>query len=161
MWPGSHLPEGLKLRVISCAIRQKIFTVVSLEQGGKSPVLVFDDAVIEGAVNGIIAGNFGATGQSCVAGSRVFIQSGIREQVLEKLAKNSGPIARAVSIRFSITLGPRQSGSILRANRWQIPSSCVNCSAQRFSYPAIKSNQQDPGYLQCRLRDETYAFSYR
>ncbi|RLA03143.1 MAG: carnitine dehydratase, partial [Gammaproteobacteria bacterium] len=43
------------------------FAVVSLELGGKSPILVFDDADLEGAVNGIIAGNFGATGQSCVA----------------------------------------------------------------------------------------------
>jgi aldehyde dehydrogenase (NAD+) len=46
------------------------FAVVSLELGGKSPILVFDDADVEGAVNGIIAGNFGATGQSCVAGSQ-------------------------------------------------------------------------------------------
>lgn len=70
------------------------FAVLSLELGGKSPMLVFDDADIEGAVNGIIAGNFGATGQSCVAGSRVFIQSTIREQLLEKL------VARAAEIRI-------------------------------------------------------------
>ncbi len=75
--------------------------------------------------------------------------------------KNSGPVARAVSTRFTITLGPRQSGSILRANQWQVPWSCVSRSAERFSYPATKSNQQDPGYLQCRFRDETCTFSYR
>jgi len=75
------------------------FAVVSLELGGKSPILVFDDADLEGAVNGIIAGNFGATGQSCVAGSRVFIHSSIREQILEKL------VERAAQIRIGDPLG--------------------------------------------------------
>lgn len=70
------------------------YAVVSLELGGKSPILVFDDADIEGAVNGIIAGNFGAAGQSCVAGSRVFIQQGIYHQVIETL------VARAKQIRI-------------------------------------------------------------
>ena len=70
------------------------FAVVSLELGGKSPIVVFDDADIESAVNGVIAGNFGATGQSCVAGSRVFIQSGIRETFLQQL------VARAKQIRI-------------------------------------------------------------
>ena len=70
------------------------FAVVSLELGGKSSIVVFEDADIESAVNGVIAGNFGATGQSCVAGSRVFIQSGIRETFLQQL------VARAKQIRI-------------------------------------------------------------
>ena len=45
------------------------FAEVSLELGGKSPFIVFEDADIESAVNGSIAGIFGASGQSCVAGS--------------------------------------------------------------------------------------------
>ncbi len=75
------------------------FAIVSLELGGKSPIVVFEDADIEGAVNGVIAGNFGATGQSCVAGSRVFIQSSIREAFLEKL------VERARQIRIGDPLG--------------------------------------------------------
>ena len=50
---------------------------VSLELGGKSPVAVFDDAEQENAINGITAGIFGASGQSCIAGSRLYIQKGI------------------------------------------------------------------------------------
>ena len=50
------------------------FAEVSLELGGKSPFIVFDDANIESAVNASIAGIFGATGQSCVAGSRLYLQ---------------------------------------------------------------------------------------
>ena len=45
------------------------FAVTSLELGGKSPIIVFEDADLESAANGLIAGNFGASGQSCVAGS--------------------------------------------------------------------------------------------
>ena len=48
---------------------------VSLELGGKSPVVVFNDAEQENALNGITAGIFGASGQSCIAGSRLYIQS--------------------------------------------------------------------------------------
>jgi aldehyde dehydrogenase (NAD+) len=46
---------------------------VSLELGGKSPNIVFDDADLEAANNGVIAGIFAATGQTCMAGSRLFV----------------------------------------------------------------------------------------
>ena len=65
------------------------FAVTSLELGGKSPIIVFDDANIENAVNGLIAGNFGASGQSCVAGSRAFIQRGIYEKIAAKITDRS------------------------------------------------------------------------
>ncbi|WP_299138316.1 aldehyde dehydrogenase [uncultured Tateyamaria sp.] len=55
------------------------FAVTTLELGGKSPILVFDDADLEGAANGLIAGNFGASGQSCVAGSRGLVHRSILE----------------------------------------------------------------------------------
>ena len=67
------------------------FAVTSLELGGKSPIIVFDDADLESAANGLIAGNFGASGQSCVAGSRAFIQRSIVEKLtslIEEKAKN-------------------------------------------------------------------------
>ncbi|MGI9374148.1 MAG: aldehyde dehydrogenase family protein, partial [Hyphomicrobiales bacterium] len=53
------------------------FAEVSLELGGKSPFIVFEDANIDSAVNGSVAGIFGATGQSCVAGSRLYLQEHI------------------------------------------------------------------------------------
>ena len=59
---------------------------ISLELGGKSPVLVFDDADVESASNSIIAGIFGASGQSCVAGSRLLVQRGIADRLLSTLA---------------------------------------------------------------------------
>ena len=55
---------------------------VSLELGGKSPVVVFNDAEQENALNGITAGIFGASGQSCIAGSRLYIQKDIYDEFL-------------------------------------------------------------------------------
>jgi acyl-CoA reductase-like NAD-dependent aldehyde dehydrogenase len=82
------------------------YAVTSLELGGKSPILVFDDADIEGAVNGIIAGNFGASGQSCVAGSRVFIQDGIYDQVLAKVVERAGQIIIGDPMEEATQMGP-------------------------------------------------------
>jgi len=82
------------------------FAVVSLELGGKSPIIVFEDADLESAVNGVIAGNFGATGQSCVAGSRVFIQSSIREQFLEKLVERAAQIQIGDPLAEGTQVGP-------------------------------------------------------
>jgi len=74
---------------------------VSLELGGKSPVAVFDDANQENAINGITAGIFGATGQSCIAGSRLYIQKGIYDEFLNKLSK------RAVKIKIGTPMDPK------------------------------------------------------
>ena len=63
------------------------FAEVSLELGGKSPFIVFDDANIESAVNGSVAGIFAATGQSCVAGSRLYLHEDIADEFLERMVK--------------------------------------------------------------------------
>lgn len=68
------------------------FAVTTLELGGKSPVLVFDDADIESAANGMIAGNFGASGQSCVAGSRAFVHRSILRDVTDAIAEKASKI---------------------------------------------------------------------
>ncbi|AIV73553.1 aldehyde dehydrogenase [Burkholderia pseudomallei] len=67
---------------------------ISLELGGKSPVLVFDDADLESTCNAVIAGIFAATGQSCVAGSRLIVQRGIHDALVERLTTR----ARAIRI---------------------------------------------------------------
>lgn len=66
----------------------------SLELGGKSPVLVFDDVDVDSVSNAIVAGIFAASGQSCVAGSRLLVQRGVRDQLLAKL------VAKAEAIRI-------------------------------------------------------------
>ena len=63
----------------------KTFKRVSLELGGKSPNIVFADANLEDAVNGAVSGIFAATGQTCIAGSRLLLQESIHDAFLEKL----------------------------------------------------------------------------
>lgn len=82
------------------------FAVLSLELGGKSPIVIFEDADIESAVNGVIAGNFGAAGQSCVAGSRVFIQSSIREDFLALLVERAKQIRIGDPLSEDTQVGP-------------------------------------------------------
>ncbi len=59
---------------------------VSLELGGKSPNIVFDDADLDNAVRGVVGGIFGAVGQTCIAGSRLLVHRKVHDQFLEKLA---------------------------------------------------------------------------
>ena len=60
---------------------------VTLELGGKSPNIVFDDADFEQAVKGAISGVFAATGQTCMAGSRLLLQENIHDKFVERLVQ--------------------------------------------------------------------------
>ena len=68
------------------------FAVTTLELGGKSPIIVFEDADLESAANGLIAGNFGASGQSCVAGSRGFVQRSVYNEIVSLIEEKSRSI---------------------------------------------------------------------
>lgn len=65
---------------------------VTLELGGKSPNIVFADADIERAEIGALAGIFGATGQTCIAGSRLLVQRPVYNEMVERLAARAGKI---------------------------------------------------------------------
>jgi aldehyde dehydrogenase (NAD+) len=65
---------------------------LTLELGGKSPNIVFDDADFDRALIGALAGIFGATGQTCIAGSRLLVQRGIYERMVEGLAGRAARI---------------------------------------------------------------------
>ena len=82
---------------------------VSLELGGKSPVVVFDDADQENALNGITAGIFGASGQSCIAGSRLYLHSNIYEEFLKKLISKAEKIKLGDPMGKDTQMGPLNS----------------------------------------------------
>ena len=63
---------------------------VTLELGGKSPNIVFEDADFEAAVMGAISGIFAATGQTCIAGSRLLVQRSIHDKFVERLLEVAG-----------------------------------------------------------------------
>lgn len=67
-------------------------TDVALELGGKSPNIVFSDAHIDNAVNGAIGGIFAASGQTCVAGSRLLLQDDIHDAFVEKLVERASNV---------------------------------------------------------------------
>jgi len=73
-------------RTIGAIAAQKIMPV-TLELGGKSPTIVFDDADLDQVTAGILYGIFSSTGQSCIAGSRVFLQREIYETVKQRLVQ--------------------------------------------------------------------------
>ena len=82
------------------------FAQVSLELGGKSPLIVFDDANMESAVNGAISGIFGASGQSCVAGSRLLLQDTIADAFLEQMVALAGQIRIGDPLAEDTEMGP-------------------------------------------------------
>jgi len=82
---------------------------VSLELGGKSPVAVFEDADQENALNGITAGIFGASGQSCIAGSRLYLQKNIYEIFLNKLIDKAKKIKIGPPMEPDTQMGPLNS----------------------------------------------------
>lgn len=62
---------------------------VGLELGGKSPNIIFDDADLDAAVNGAVSGIFAATGQTCIAGSRLLVQSSVHDEVVRRVVELS------------------------------------------------------------------------
>ena len=79
---------------------------VSLELGGKSPVAVFNDAKIDNALNGVTASIFGASGQSCIAGSRLYLQKGIYDEFLEKISVKAKNIKIGPPMNEDTQMGP-------------------------------------------------------
>ena len=79
---------------------------LSLELGGKSPVVVFKDARKDNAINGIMASIFGATGQSCIAGSRLYLQEDIYQDYLDELKKRTEAIKIGDPLSTTTQLGP-------------------------------------------------------
>ncbi len=82
------------------------FAEVSLELGGKSPVIVFEDADLENATNGILLSIFSASGQSCVAGSRLLLHERIHDEVLGEVAKRAANIRIGDPLDEASQMGP-------------------------------------------------------
>jgi (Z)-2-((N-methylformamido)methylene)-5-hydroxybutyrolactone dehydrogenase len=92
-------------RMIAAQAGQRLARV-TLELGGKSPQVVFDDADPQSAAMGIVAGVFAAAGQTCVAGSRVFVQEGIYDEVLERVLDRTRKIRIGDPLDAETELGP-------------------------------------------------------
>lgn len=84
---------------------------VTMELGGKSPLIIFDDASLEDAVGGAMLGNFYSTGQVCSNGTRVFVQKGIKDAFLKRFAERAAKIKLGDPLDEDTQMGPMVSGA--------------------------------------------------
>lgn len=101
---GKHLAHVAADKLIS----------TSLELGGKSPTIVFADANINIAVNGVIYGIFSSSGQACIAGSRLFIHQSIYDEFLDALIEKTNKIIVGDPEASNTQMGPLISESHLK-----------------------------------------------
>jgi aldehyde dehydrogenase (NAD+) len=79
---------------------------VTLELGGKSPNIVFEDADLQAATNGVIAGIFAATGQTCIAGSRLLVQRSVHDELVQRVAARARTIKLGNPLETTTEMGP-------------------------------------------------------
>jgi len=79
---------------------------VTMELGGKSPLILFDDADVDNAVSGAINANFYSSGQVCSNGTRVFVQSGLKEAFLTRLTERLSDAVIGDPLDEATTFGP-------------------------------------------------------
>lgn len=79
---------------------------VALELGGKSPNIVFEDCDLDKAAAGVISGIFAATGQTCIAGSRLLVQNSIKEQFTKKVAELGATAKKGNPMSLDTNIGP-------------------------------------------------------
>ncbi len=84
---------------------------VTMELGGKSPILIFDDANLEDAVSGAILGNFYSSGQVCSNGTRVFVQKGIKKDFLKRLKERTESATLGDPMDEATNFGPMVSAN--------------------------------------------------
>jgi len=79
---------------------------LTLELGGKSPNIVFEDAPLDAATNGAIAGIFAASGQTCVAGSRLLAQTAVHDELIGRLVDRAKRIKMGDPLDWETEMGP-------------------------------------------------------
>ncbi len=100
----SFTGSGVGGREIAAAAARNLTPVV-LELGGKSPNIIFDDADIDKATVGALAGIFAATGQTCIAGSRLLVQRPVYQRVVDGLVERAKKIKLGNPLDLTTEMG--------------------------------------------------------
>ncbi len=79
---------------------------LSLELGGHAPYIIFDDAPLEEAVDGLVASKFRNAGQTCVCANRAFVQRGVYDQVVEMLTEKTKALKVGPGTEAGVSIGP-------------------------------------------------------
>ncbi len=103
------VPTGQKVYAAAAAGMRH----VTMELGGKSPLIIFDDASVEDAVGAAMMANFYSAGQVCSNGTRVFVQRGIKERFLARLADRTAAILLGDPLDAATQMGPLVSAGQL------------------------------------------------
>lgn len=155
---------------------------LSLELGGKSPVIVYDDADVDSVINGVTSAIFAASGQSCAAGSRLFLQDAVYDEVLERLAKRAKEIVIGDPLSETVHMGPlatrrqrerierllsesTQAGARVKTGGgragfekgWYFEPTIVECDVQ--DYPIVRNELFGPVLSVMRFSTEEQAIS--
>jgi len=132
------------------------FAVTSLELGGKSPIIVFEDANLDSAVNGLIAGNFGASGQSCVAGTRGLVHRSILDELTKRISERARDIVVGDPLDGNTHVGPLCT----QAQIDTIEETLSNAKAQGATIhfggkrtEGLNGNYFDPTLVECTSAD--------
>ncbi|MEP9370969.1 betaine-aldehyde dehydrogenase [Mesorhizobium sp. KR1-2] len=96
------VPTGKKVLSLAGSLMKH----ATMELGGKSPLVIFDDADVENAVGGAMLGNFYSTGQVCSNGTRVFVQKGIYDRFLDRLTQRTKAIRIGDPLDPETQMGP-------------------------------------------------------
>ncbi|MCX7300490.1 MAG: betaine-aldehyde dehydrogenase [Rhodobacterales bacterium] len=99
------VPTGRRVYAAAAATMKH----VTMELGGKSPLVIFDDADLDSAVSGAILGNFYSTGQVCSNGTRVFVQKGIKDAFLKRLTERLSGVVMGDPLDPATNFGPMVS----------------------------------------------------
>jgi acyl-CoA reductase-like NAD-dependent aldehyde dehydrogenase len=92
----------------------------TLELGGKSAQIVFDDAPLDAVRDGVIAGIFAATGQTCIAGARLLVHRAVKDELLAALVERARTIVLGDPLEPSTEMGPLANEQQLRSVRGHI-----------------------------------------
>ncbi|MGY3565433.1 aldehyde dehydrogenase [Sinomonas sp. RB5] len=121
------------------------FIGCTLELGGKSPNIVFEDADVASASLGVVAGIFAAAGQTCIAGSRVFAHRSVYDELVERVAERAKRIVIGNPLEDATELGPLAFGDQLSK-----VESYVNLGVEEgatVSYGGQRPDTGLPGYF--------------
>lgn len=119
----------------------------SLELGGKSPNIVLSSANLDNAINGVIKGIFAATGQTCLAGSRVFVEDDIAEEFVDRFSD------RAAEINLGDPLDPEtEMGPVAFRDQWETDTSYIETGLEEGATLEYGGKQPDDLPGECFLQ---------
>jgi succinate-semialdehyde dehydrogenase/glutarate-semialdehyde dehydrogenase len=139
--------------------------LLSLELGGHAPVLVFDDADLDRAVDGAVLAKFRNTGQSCIAANRIYVQQGIYQRFVDAFVAKARALKVGNGLEDGIDIGPlvNQQGldqALAHINDAVRKGAKVACGGKRwgsvgfFLEPTVLTDVPDDA---CCMREETFA----